>query len=197
MRDEATLPSPLALAEQMRQLAEYWRELEPYTTQKPSDQQAERVSKSEGTEHPAPGNWSAVAVRADIHHAAHTWAKMLADDRPVKPAGEDADDLLKFAATYPGYYTNHDDPAIAYAVADELSSLLTRAQAIIDPSDINRTPIGQCFGDDCTEKLYVRWTQGEGKDDERAWRLRSTPLVAKCKRGHVIDAMIYAAGVNA
>lgn len=200
MQDETTetpRPNPVALAEQMRSLAECWRELEPYTADGSAGAQAERVDSSEGTEHPAPGNWSAVALRADIHHAAHTWAKMLVDDRNIKPASGETDDLLKFAATYPGYFTNHEDAFVAQDVAYEAGSLLFRSTAILEPDDERRTPIGPCFEVDCGEKLLVKWTKGAGGDEEREWRLRSTPLVARCKRGHIIDAMLYAASTHA
>lgn len=190
-------PNPTMLQANLHVLSERHEALESHINSATGSAGSERVNKSEGTEHQAPGNWTAVAIRADIHHFAHTYAHMLIDDRDVKPSGSDVGDLLALIATYPGYYTNNDDPAIAHAIVDECQRLSERAKSILEPSEYRRTPIGSCYRPDCDQELAVRWKSGEGTDDERAWRLRSQPLIAKCRNGHAIDAMLYGASVNA
>lgn len=193
-------PNPIALAETLRGLGSLHEALAPYATTKPRGGASERVASSDGTEHAAPGHWTAIAVRADIHNFAHAHAKMLAEDRGVRPQANSTTALLEFAATYPGYFTGHTDPQIAYSIVDEAETLEARANSVLTPNtESHRTPIGPCAESGCDGSYRIHWREGGGTDEARAWKIRESRPIAKCSKNpeHRVDAMLYASGPHA
>lgn len=193
-----TRPDPMWLKEVIESLGPLHSALEPFIVNRPPGKQGERVTSSDGTEHPAPGHWTAVAIRADIHHFAYAHAKMLVEDRDITmKMPSTTEGLLSFVAMFPGYFADHDNPLIAYEILPEALTLASRAKSAIDPdSGAHKTPIGPCSEDGCDGVYRIHWREGEGGDDERAWKMRQSRPVARCTSDaeHRIDAMLYGAG---
>ena len=197
--DRDTRPNPVLMAEAVRNLVELHDNLTAEIAHAAARGAREKVTKSDGVEHPAPGNWTAVAVRADIYHIAHGYAKMLLADRPQTTArldGELLPALTELIATHVGYFTGHRLPNIAWAFHDDVKDATERACAILEPTDDHRTPIGPCAEPDCKGIYRIVWQTSDGDDDTRAWRMSNSHRVATCTKNHEhrIDAMLYAAG---
>lgn len=194
-------PDPVLMAEAVRNLADLHHALTEDIAHTRTTGASEKVTKSEGTEHPAPGNWTAVSVRADIHHTAHHYVRMLLEDRPRTTANLDGtiETLTELIAIHIGYFTSHQYANIATAFHDDIKEITYRAVAVIEPDDAHKTPIGPCAEPECHGVYEIVWHETEGDDDVRAWRLSNSRRMATCKTDatHRIDAMIYAAGAHA
>lgn len=199
MTDEQR-PDPILMAEATRNLVDLHAALAADTLHAAPPSAGDKINNSKGTEQPAPGNWSAQAIRADIHHFARHHAQMLLEDRPQTTAHLDGtlEALTTLIATHVGYFTHHKYANIAWAFHDDLKQITYRAAELINPTGTHKTPIGPCDQPECAGTYEITWQETEGDDDVRAWRLSNTHRMATCNKNttHRIDSMLYAAGIH-
>lgn len=136
-------PSPLALAELLRGLAECWTELGRELMRTSG-----KASRS-GGEGKVPLDLDVVDARRSIENLSTLYAHMLMDDDPewMPPATVTA--RLNALAIRVGHFTLNDNAQIAYEFAEDVERVSREAWAIARPNGLARIPVGPCSEDQC------------------------------------------------